>query len=186
MKIAKGLLLAGAASAAPVMFMATTASAAPAQFKTVTHLANRADTCDCTTSQGDVWATDNLSRQFTVTKNNIDGTYNVVATDNGSFVAFSQPDNADPYHNYPVNVSGTIQGTIAFTVQASQGPSDLPSQIPGSESTTEMIQQMFGGIASSAIQMTNYTYTYIAGAQVYSQTWNLTANPGGTISGNIA
>jgi hypothetical protein len=183
MKIVKGLLLTGAASAAPVMLMATTASAAPVQFKTVTHLANRADTCDCTTSQGDVWATDNLSRQFTVTKNS-DGTYNVVATDNGSFVAFSQPNNADLTTDHPINVSGTIQGTIAYTVTASQGPSGLPSQIPGSELTNTMINQMFG-FKTSSIAMTSYMYTYTAGAQIYSQTWSL-ANPAGKISGNIA
>ena len=172
------------------MFMATTASAAPAQFKTVTHLANRQDTCACTTNMpspnGDVWAIDNLSRQFTVT-NNHDGTYSVVATDNGSFAATSQPnDTADLTTNHPIDVTGTIQGTIAFTVTASQAPSGLPSQTPGNVSTTSMIQNMFGDISSSAVQMTSYSYTYTAGAQVYSQTWNNTTNQNGTITGNIA
>ena len=187
MKILKGLLLAGAASAAPVMFIATTASAAPAQFKTVTHLANRPDTCDCTTSQGDVWAYDNISRQFSVTQTGSD-TYSVVATDNGSFAAFSQPNNLDdPTTPHPINVDGTIKGTIAYTVTAGHGPSTLPSQIPGGVSTTSMIEQMFGNtITSSDIAMTSYTYTYTAGAEVYFQTWNSTTNINGTINGNIS
>jgi hypothetical protein len=186
MKILKGLLLAGAASAAPVMLMATTASAAPASFKTVTHLADRPDTCGCTTAvsspNGDVWAYDNISRQFSVTEPTA-GTYKVVATDNGSFAAFAQPNNLDPTTIYPINVDGTIKGTIVFTVVAGHGPITLPSQIAGTESTTSMIDHMFADTASS-IQMTSYTYTYQAGAEVYSQTWSTTTPL--EITGNIA
>jgi hypothetical protein len=187
MKILKGLLLAGVASAAPVMFMANTASAAPATFKTVTHLANRQDTCTCTTNvhspNGDVWALDNISRQFTVTQT-APGTYNVVATDNGSFVASAQPNSGDPTTDYPINVDGTIKGNIAFTVVTSNhGPSALPSQIPGTESTTQMILAMFGDLSAS-VSMTSYNYTYTAGAEVYSQTWSTTTPL--VINGNIA
>jgi hypothetical protein len=169
MKIIKrSVVVAGAAAALP-LFAATGASAAGST--ATTHTTHHADTCSCTTNvtsdNGDVWAYDNLSRQFVVTTNS-DGTYNVVLTDSGKFSAFAEPNNPDPSTYFPIKAQGAVKGTITFTVTSPNGPVGLPGQEPGTTSTTETVQQLFGGHASSIVDNA-YTYTYTSGSQTYTQ-----------------
>jgi hypothetical protein len=176
MKILKGLVLAGAASAIPLMFAANAASATGTTVSAATHLLNRPDTCACTTNvssdNGNVWAYDNLSRQFTVTDNG-GGSYKVVITDNGRFKAFAEPNNPDPSHFYPIQANGSVSGTNTYFVQSNQPPvaSAVPSQIPNKVSTSDMIiQDLFKGGNASITGYGNYTYTYQSGTQTYTQT----------------
>jgi hypothetical protein len=146
MKLFKGLLIAGAAAAVPLIFVANAASAAPATVKAMTHLSDRPDTTSAVTGvhsdNGDVWAYDNLSRQFTVTQTGAN-TYKVDIADNGSFSAV-----ADPVTGAPINANGSVKGTNTYFVTSSQGPvpSALPSQVGADVSTSQMIQHyLFGG-----------------------------------------
>jgi hypothetical protein len=154
-----------AAAAVPVLLLANAATAAPATFKAVTHLSNRADTCANSTLPNNVWAYDNMSRQFTVTQTGTD-TYTVNITDNGSFAAM-----ADPVSGAPLNVHGSLTGTQTYTVTADRGPdaSALPSQIGDGTSTSDMItQDLFHG-ANATMGDGAYSYTYQAGGHVYIQ-----------------
>jgi len=171
MKFKRLLVAAGAAAALPLLATATV-SAAPATVKAVTHTQDHPDTCTCTTNTpspgGSVWAYDNLSRQFAVTDNG-GGSYTVVVTDTGSFKAFAEPNNADlGFH--PITATGSIKGTYTLAVVADQGPSAkaLPSQEPGDVSTTDTVQQLFQGHATT-ITGGDYTYTYKSGGDTYTQ-----------------
>src|SRR4051794_16873611 len=173
MKIKRLLIAAGATAALPLL-AATTVSASPGTVKAVTHAQDHPDTCSCTTNTpspgGNVWAYDNLSRQFSVTDNG-GGNYTVVVTDTGSFKAFAEPNNADLSTVFPITATGSIKGTYTLAVTASQGPSPqaLPSQEPGDVTTTAMIQQLFQNSASN-IAGGDYSYTYRSGRDTYVQT----------------
>jgi len=132
-----------------------------------------------TSSNGDVWAYDNLSRKFTVTTTG-SGTYQVVISDSGSFAAFAEPNNADLTTNYPITANGSISGTITYDVSSTNPPvaSALPAQEPGDVTTSAMINAIFNGGVTS-IAGGAYTYTYKSGGQTYTQS----SSTG--ISGNI-
>ncbi len=170
----KRALIVATASAVLPLFVATAASAESATVKAVTHAANHPDTCACTTdelsSNGYVWAYDNLARQFTVTSEGGE-IYTVVITDNGSFAAFAEPNNADLNTFFPITANGSIRGTITYTVQATEGPdpSALPPQMPGDVSTTEMINTLFQDSVIGPLSGGDYTYTYRAGGDTYVQ-----------------
>jgi hypothetical protein len=194
MKLPKRLLaVAGVATGAalPLLFAATAAHAAPATVKAVTHLSNRDDTCDCVTNTTDangyVWAHDNMSRQFTVT-NNQDGTYTVNITDNGSFTAFAEPNSQTSPGTYnPITASGSVTGTQTYIVTSpKQGPntSTLPSQISNGESTTQMIDGMFGLDPTTYFPtLRSYTYSYRSNnGSTYMQTF---PSSGSGITGDI-
>lgn len=137
----------------------------------VTHTSHHPDTCSCTTntpsSNGDVWAYDNLARQFRVTYNGgID--YTVVVTDNGSFAAFAEPNNPDLSTFFPITAKGSIRGTITYDVQSLNSPSGLPAQVPSDMSTTATIQLLFND-PSAVVTGGDYTYTYTAGGDTYVQ-----------------
>jgi hypothetical protein len=167
-------------------FLAISSSASAAGSGTVTattHASHHPDTCSCTTnvtsSNGDVWAYDNLSRKFTVTTTG-SGTYQVVISDSGSFAAFAEPNNADLTTNYPITANGSISGTITYDVSSTNPPvaSALPAQEPGDVTTSAMINAIFNGGVTS-IAGGAYTYTYKSGGQTYTQS----SSTG--ISGNI-
>jgi hypothetical protein len=179
-KLLKRGLLGVAALSAPVtaaVVLPLAASASPSNVVTATtHLANRADTCACVTNvtsdNGDVWAYDNISRQFTVTDNGPTGngshTYTVAIADTGSFSAF-----ADPNTGSALKVNGSLTGTNQYTVTATQAPdpSGLPSQIPNSTGTGDMItNDLFHTGTATITAEGNYTYSYHAGNNTYTQT----------------
>jgi hypothetical protein len=185
-KLFKGLLVAGAAAAIPTMVAANAASAAPATVKAVTHLDDRADTCACVTNvsndNGYVWAYDNMSRQFTVTP--VTGQlnqYKVDIVDNGSFSAIAEPNNKDLTTAHPIKANGSVTGTQTYLVTSNDAPSAsaLPSHVGADVSTTNMIEHYL--FANGTIISGDYTYTYRAGNQLYTQ--SSTADP--QITGNI-
>jgi hypothetical protein len=179
MKLPKRLLaVAGVATGAaiPLLFAASAANAAtPTAVKVVTHLSNREDTCGCTTNvldpnQGYVWAYDNISRQLTVTQKGA-AHYTVTVTDNGSFSAFAQPNNADTSTFFPTSATGSIKGSETWDVtEATQGldPSALGSQTGNGVSTTQMIDELVpGGNAN----LTSYAFGYRSdNGSTYTQT----------------
>jgi hypothetical protein len=172
-KLVKRGLLGVAALSAPVsaaLVLPIAASASPSNTVTATtHLSDRPDTCACTTNNPDqVWAYDNMSRQFTIT-NNHDGHYTVAITDNGSFSASSEPNSKDLTINHPISANGSVKGTQTIDVTATAGPntSALPSQLPGSVSTSDMLSSLF---PNGTIGQWDYNYNYHAGNQTYTQT----------------
>ena len=176
MKLFKGLLLGGAVAAVPLIFVANAASAAPATVKAVTHLDNRPDTCACVTdapsTNGYVWAYDNLSRQFTVTP--LGGQrYQVDIADNGSFSAFADP-NSGLTTAPAINANGSVKGTNTYFVTSDQAPdaSALPSHVGPEISTSSMIQDdLFGG-HGRITGYGDYTYTYRTGGETYAQSYS--------------
>jgi hypothetical protein len=161
-----GALTAGAALAGP----------GPGTVKAVTHASNLPDTCACTTdtlsSNGCVWAYDNLSRQFTVTSNG-NNDYTVVVTDHGSFAAFAEPNNADLNTFYPISANGSINGTYTVDVVSASAPNPaaVPAQVSGDQSTSATIRMLFNN-PSAVVTGGDYTYTYKAGGNTYTQTTN--------------
>lgn len=135
----------------------------------VIHASNHPDTTDVsgpacgTSANGPTWATDNLSRQFSVTDNG-GGSYTVVITDHGSFAGF-----ADPANCQPLTSSGPIQGTYTVSVTSPNGPdpANLPTQEPGNVGTLAMVQQLFDGNATS-ITGGDYYYSYQNGNYIQS------------------
>jgi hypothetical protein len=174
-----GFLIGVLSSAALVAgFIGVSSAASAAGSGTVmatTHASNHPDTCSCTTnvtsSNGDVWAYDNLSRKFTVTPETGPGNYQVVIVDHGSFAAFAEPNNPDLSTFYPIKATGSIDGTITYDVQSSTppDPSALPAQEPSDATTSEMISALFDGNAT-IVGGGAYTYTYKAGGETYTQT----------------
>jgi hypothetical protein len=175
-KLFAGLVVLGAL-AVPLAGLASAGSGGSSgTVKAVTHASNHPDTCACVTSvlspNGYVWAYDNLSRQLVATDNG-NGTYTVVVTDNGSFSAFSEPNNADLTTNHPITANGSIDGTITYIVTGgTPDPSLLPSQVPSDQGTGATVLEMFTPGASFVPSTTPYTYVYRAGGQTYTQTTN--------------
>jgi hypothetical protein len=188
MKLLKGLLLAGAAAAVPLVFAANAASAAPNAVKAVTHLSDRPDTCACVTgvpsANGDVWAYDNMSRQFTVTQTGLH-TYQVDIVDNGSFSAIAEPNNVDMTTPHLIQANGSVKGTNTYFVESNQAPdaSALPSQVGPDVSTTSMIQHYLFGDKGTITGYGDYTYTYRAGGETYTQTSAVKPYISGDITG---
>jgi hypothetical protein len=137
----------------------------------VTHASNHIDTTSVNgplgacqyTNYGPVWALDNLSRQFAVTSNG-GGNYTVVVTDRGSFSGFADPANCSKLAS-----SGSISGTYTLYVVSPTGPnpSKLPAQESTTASTTDMVQLLFGGKATS-ITGGDYYFSYQNGNYVQS------------------
>ena len=159
---------------------------APGTVKAVTHASHHPDTTNCITSDpgtggGPIWAHDNLSRQITATPNS-DGTWTVTVVDNGSFAAFSQPNNSDCATAYPINVNGSVRGTITYTVTSLLTPSaaNLPAQIDGATSTSDTVLRLFND-PSATLGGGDYTYTYRSGTNTYTQD---TAGQLGNITGH--
>jgi hypothetical protein len=187
-KLFKGLLLGGAVAAVPLMFVANAATAAPATVKAVTHLDDRPDTCACVTgvssTNGDVWAYDNLSRQFTVTP--LGGqSYRVDITDNGRFSAIAEPDSADLSTAHPINANGSVKGTNTYFVTSTEAPdpSSLPSHVGPDVSTSSMIQDYLFAGHGTITGYGDYTYTYRAGGETYAQSYSQAT--GSVITGDI-
>jgi hypothetical protein len=178
-KLPKRLLaIAGVATGAaiPLVFAASAANAAPSTVKVVTHLSNRADTAP----SGIVWASDNISRQFTLI-NNGGGHYTVNVTDNGSFTA-----NTDPGTGAPINATGSLTGTETWDVTGvnSVNANALSSQTPSTVSTSTMIEEMLPGASDISTNITSYTFTYRSdNGSTYSQVQPL--NGGFFVQGDI-
>jgi hypothetical protein len=87
-----------------------------------------------------------MSRQFTITSNG-GNDYTVAITDNGSFSAFAEPNNADGTTSHPINVNGSVTGTQKIHVTSGSAPnaSALPSRLPGTVLTPDMINILFPG-----------------------------------------
>jgi hypothetical protein len=172
MKLPKRLLaVAGlasaAAAAAPLMFSVNAANAAPAANTTVkvtTHLSNRPDT----DNKGQLWAYDNMSRQFTITSDGA-GRYTVDISDNGSFTSVLAPE----VLNTPLSVHGSVTGVQEYIVNSSAAPdtSALPSQVGPTTYTSDMILKgLFHNDGTASFDGDGtYTYTYQAGGQTYTQ-----------------
>jgi hypothetical protein len=115
----------------------------------VTHASSHPDTTNCVTnvssSNGPVWAYDNLNRQITATPTGTSGVWTVTIVDNGSFAAFSEPNNADCSVNHPIDVTGSVRGTITYTVTSTGTPDavNLSAQTDGAMSTTDTIQARY-------------------------------------------
>jgi hypothetical protein len=178
MKLPKRLLaVAGVATGAaiPLAFAATAANAAtPGAVKVVTHLSNRADTCTCATNVpspgGNVWAYDNISRQFTIT-NIAKGEYTVTVTDKGSFSAFAQPNNTDPTTVFSINATGSLTGSETWDVTGVTGvdANGLSAQTPADVSTPQMINELLPGANENANLLT-YSFSYRSGnGSTYTQ-----------------
>jgi hypothetical protein len=184
MRIRMQLLALGAVAVTAVAVGVTAAGASPGVVKATTHSHQHPDTTNCVTSvtsdNGPVWAYDNLSRQITATPTAATGVWTVTVVDNGSFTAFSEPNNADCTTDHPLdpNVTGSVKGSITYTVTSTGTPdaANLPSQLDGAVSTSATIRTLFGDPAAT-FAGGDYLYTYRAGTSVYSQD--------GGISGNI-
>jgi hypothetical protein len=152
---AAAILTGGVAAAAPAL-----ASNAPGTVKVVIHAADHPDTTNvCTVNDPDcVWAHDNLSRQIVATPN-VDRSWTVVITDNGSFAG-----TVDPVTGAPLASNGPVSGTYQLTVTGgTPDPANLPSQ-QGTMGTSAMINQLFGGNAT--VTGGPYHYSYQNGAYV--------------------
>ncbi len=133
----------------------------------VTHASGHPDTTSAsgpacgTSSNGPTWATDNLSRQFSVTDNG-NSTYTVTVTDHGSFAGF-----ADPTSCQALLSNGPIYGTYTLTVTSPTGPDPaaLAPEYVGAVSTSSMIQDLFAGNATSIVGG-DYYYSYQNGNYV--------------------
>jgi hypothetical protein len=166
MKLPKRLLaVAGVATgtAIPLLFAATAANAAPStSVKVVTHLSNRADTAP----SGNVWAYDNVSRQFTISGSN--GHYTVNVTDNGSFTAI-----ADPGTGAPISATGSLTGTETWDVTGVTGgvsANALSSQTPADVASWQMIDKLLPGATYETTNITSYTFSYRSdNGSTYSQ-----------------
>lgn len=163
------------------------ASAAQSSVKAVTHAANHPDTTSVTTgymsSNGPVWALDNLSIQMVATPESGPGNYSVTLTTHGSFAALANPITGAPYSG-----NGSVDGTITFDVLSpnSPDPKNVPAQQPqatidgsgnvsGSTSLSDMISQLFDGSAA-IVGGGSYTFSYnrIPGPDATGPGWTLT------------
>jgi hypothetical protein len=145
------------------------AGTSPGTVIAVTHASSHPDTTNVsgpgtacgTSSNGATWAFDNLARQFRVTSAGADE-WTVVITDNGSFSGFADPANCNA-----LTSNGSIRGTITFDVTSatSPDPAGLAPQYVGDVSTTQMVNALFDGQATSVIGGA-YSYSYQNGNYV--------------------
>lgn len=185
MRIRTQLLALGSVAAVAVAIGVTAAGASPGVVKATTHSQHHPDTTNCVTSvtgdNGPVWAYDNLSRQITATPTGTVREWTVTVVDNGSFTAFSEPNNTSCGVDNPLdpNVTGSVKGSITYTVTSTGTPdaANLPSQMDGATSTSATIRMLFND-SDAAFAGGAYLYTYRAGTSVYSQ-------DGGGTTGNI-
>jgi hypothetical protein len=191
----KRILFAGAAAAAALagslaLAAPAMASNGPASVKAVTQINGVEDTTSGTATSytdpvyGPVWAYDNLSKQFVITKTG-DNLYTVVETVHGSFTAFSSPNTGDPVNNTPINVTGSVDGTNTYYEYSTVAPdpANLPSQEPSSTHTGDMISSLFHGQNVDQPGSGNaWVFTYKAHGQTMTQTY---LDPTGASWGNI-
>ncbi|HEY2639231.1 MAG TPA: hypothetical protein VGI66_05025 [Streptosporangiaceae bacterium] len=145
------------------------ADTSPGTVKAVTHASSHPDTTNVSgpgmacgsSSNGATWAFDNIARQFSVTSTAANE-WTVVITDNGSFSGF-----ADPTTCGALTSNGSIRGTITFDVQSATppDPAGLAPQYVGDVSTTQMVNDLFDGKATSVIGG-QYSYSYQNGNYV--------------------
>lgn len=127
----------------------------------VTHSSGHPDTtsvsgpCTATSSNGPVWAYDNLSLRLTATPDGT-GKYSVVVTAHGSFDAISNPVTGECYTGTG-SVDGWYQLEVTSTV--APDPSNVPSQEPGNVGQGAIVSQLFNGQATSIVGG-HYSYTY--------------------------
>jgi hypothetical protein len=145
------------------------AGTSPGTVIAVTHASSHPDTTNVSgpgtacgsSSNGATWAFDNLARQFRVTSAGTNE-WTVVITDNGSFSGF-----ADPATCSALTSNGSIRGTITFDVQSATAPdpSRLAPGYVGDVSTTQMVNDLFDGQATS-VNGGDYFYSYQNGNYV--------------------
>jgi hypothetical protein len=156
-----------AAVMAATLAVPTLASAAqPTTTTVVTHMFNHPDT----TYDGSVWAYDNLSLRYTVTRvpDALGPLWLVHIDIQGSFVGFKNPTTGEPQAN-----QGSVKGSIEYSVYSYNTPdkSAVPAQSDGaSESIRTPIAQMFGKGASDPTQVGGYSFQYrLVDGSVYYQ-----------------
>jgi hypothetical protein len=139
------------------------AGTGPGTVMAVTHASSHPDTTSVSgpgtacgsSSNGPTWALDNIARQFRVTSTGANE-WTVVITDNGSFSGFADPANCNALIS-----NGSIRGTITFDVTSATppDPAALAPQYRGDVSTTQMVNDLFAGNATSVIGG-DYSYSY--------------------------
>jgi hypothetical protein len=161
------MAIAGVGALGLTMMGAGAALAGTGTVTAVTHASDHPDTTNASgpacgiSGNGPTWATDNLSRKFSVTDNG-NGTFTVVITDHGSFAGF-----ADPNTCQALASNGPIEGTYTLTVTSPTGPdpAGLAPQYRGQVSTSSMVQDLFGDSATSIVGGF-YSYSYQNGNYV--------------------
>ena len=174
-----------AATAVAALAVPSLASADQSSVKAVTHARNHPDTTSVPTgvasSNGPVWALDNLSVQLAAAPESGPGNYSVTITTHGSFAALANPITGAAYSG-----NGSVDGTIQFDVLSPNrpDPANVPAQQPqatisngvasGSSSLSDMIRQFFDGNAS-IVGGGGYTFTYnrIPGPDSSGPGWTL-------------
>jgi hypothetical protein len=152
--------------------VASASAESPMKVTAVTHTSNHPDTtsvtgtCTGTSSNGPVWAYDNLSLRITVTPGTGPEDYAVTVTAHGSFAAIADPNTGDCYTG-----RGGVDGWYQLDVTSSTAPdpANLPSHVPSDETQGAIVNQLFGGSATVAGGHYSYTYTLVDG-QKYTQT----------------
>lgn len=127
----------------------------------VTHTSDHPDTtsasgpCTGSSSNGPVWAYDNLSLRVHVVPQGGDS-YAVTIYAHGSFQQI-----ADPNTGACASGHGSVDGWYDLTVQSSTAPdpANVPSQEPGDMSQGAIVAQLFAGNATSIVGG-HYSYTY--------------------------
>jgi hypothetical protein len=216
----KSLLVKGAVVAGGVGLLATlgataaSASTGPATVTAVTHEINVPDTTSGTATSvpdknfGAVWAWDNVTKQFKVTKTGVTpagaGIYSVVETVHGTFRAFDEPNTPDgTLVALNPNVTGSIDGTNTYTVtsNAAPDPAGLAAQYddqygndnPAAASyinygtpgitTGDLITHLFGDDPSVQVGGGNaWVFTYKAGGNTMTQAGNTPTTAWGNIT----
>jgi len=168
--LALGAILLGTAA------QASAATAAQGTVSAVTHLNNHPDT----TGFGDVgvigpdcvWAYDNITEKFAVTRGQLPDTYLVTIDFTGSFHGFANPrtaaETADAGLTGTPGASlvsdGSVKGTIAYDVTVTQGQlpdaANLPGQSPSDARLGDLINQLFDGNVTNIGQHGTYLFTY--------------------------
>jgi hypothetical protein len=167
MYIAGSVLAAVAVGVSIAMFSSGAGAATAATVTAGTHAASHADTTSVAgtatidSPNGPVWAYDNLVIKFTVTTTS-PGSYAVHATFSGSFAGFANPRTAtematagltSPDPGAALVSSGSVKGTYDLTVNDAAGPvpADLLQQQDSSTGIGAMVNQLFGGDATSIV-----------------------------------
>jgi hypothetical protein len=190
-------LLGGAAAA---LAGPASAAAVPGAVHAVTHSPQHNDTTSGpdggalqTSPGGPVWATDNLTEQFTVVPipNPAPGAANFKVTIDvtGSFKGFADPGangTTDPSLGYgqPLVSNGPVKGTIEYDVYSASAPNPsslLPNQAPDT-GLRAALSQLFDKQPTSALIVGggDYNFSYQNGKYVQSQ-----VGPTSTITGDV-